>query len=85
MQAGESTRPPLSPTTLHPTTTSATPISPEVDLEKQDHPAEGVEAEHEEPKLSVWFALGLLVVVTGLTVRSCFLSSPRVSPSALRD
>ncbi|BGO95563.1 hypothetical protein NBRC10512_007821 [Rhodotorula toruloides] len=67
VQAGESTRPPLSPTTLHPTTTSATPISPEVDLEKQDHPAEGVEAEHEEPKLSVWFALGLLVVVTGLT------------------
>lgn len=62
-----STRPPLSPTTLHPTTTSATHTNPNIDLEKQEHPAEAVEVEHEEPKLSVWFALGLLVVVTGLT------------------
>ncbi|BGP33579.1 hypothetical protein JCM10296v2_005383 [Rhodotorula toruloides] len=67
-RAGEdSTRPPLSPTTLQPTTTSATHTNPDVDLEKQDDPAEEVEVEHEEPKLSVWFALGLLVVVTGLT------------------
>ncbi|BGP26009.1 calciumion transporter [Rhodotorula toruloides] len=63
--AGEPTRPPVSPTALHPTTTSATQIDAGVDLEKQSH--EAVDVEHEEPRLSVWFALGLLVVVTGLT------------------
>ncbi|GEM12858.1 calciumion transporter [Rhodotorula toruloides] len=75
--AGEPTRPPVSPTALHPTTTSATQIDAGVDLEKQSH--EAVDVEHEEPRLSVWFALGLLVVVTGLTgVTAEFL--PHLAP-----
>jgi Ca2+:H+ antiporter len=67
----------LSHSAIHPVATTTS--TADVDLEKQGA-ASAPATEHEEPKLGVWFALGLLVVVTSLTVRSRFLSPDYQAP-----
>lgn len=70
----------LSHSAIHPVATTTS--TADVDLEKQGA-ASAPATEHEEPKLGVWFALGLLVVVTSLTVRSRFHSTLRTSQTCV--